>query len=149
MQNYLYVTLSAVIFLTFCQIVLPVGSMKNISKMVIGVVFVVILGLPIIDFLGGNNNYNYQVNFDKNYYYYLDEIENSTIKLEVENILKKQNYNDYEITILEDENGKWVKILLKNVINENESHIDSIEEVKNQITKKCLSTIKGVEILIE
>ena len=149
MQNYLYITLSAVIFLTLCQIVLPVGSMKNISKMVIGVVFVVILGLPIIEFLSGNNNYNYQVSFDKNYYYYLGEIENSTIKLEVENILKKNNFTDYEIFIENVENEKIVKIFLKNVINENESHIDSIEEVKNQITKKCLSTIKGVEILIE
>ena len=149
MQNYLYITLSAVIFLTLCQIVLPVGSMKNISRMVIGVVFVVILGLPIIEFLSGNNNYNYQVSFDKNYYYYLVEIENSTIKLEVENILKKNNFTDYEIFIENVENEKIVKIFLKNVINENESHIDSIEEVKNQITKKCLSTIKGVEILIE
>ena len=121
MQNYLYITLSAVIFLTLCQIVLPVGSMKNISKMVIGVVFVVILGLPIIEFLSGSNNYNYQVSFDKNYYYYLDEIENSTIKLEVENILKKNNYKDYEIFIENVEKEKIVKIFLKNVINENES----------------------------
>lgn len=149
MQNYLLVTVSAVIFLTLIQIVLPVGSMKNISKMVVGILVVVILGLPIIEFLKGNKNYNFNFEFDKSYYYYLDEIENSTIKSQVNNVLNKYNFNDYEIKIENQENIKNLKIFLKNVIIENDAHIDSIEEVKNEIAKKLTSTIQGVEIIIE
>ncbi len=149
MQNYLYLSVSAVIFLTLIQIVLPVGSMKNVSKMVVGVLFVVILGLPIIEFLNGNKNYNFNYEFDKSYYYYLDEIENATIKNEVISLLNKYNFNDYEIEIVNQEENKIVKIFLKNVIIENDAHIDNIEEVKNEIIKKCLSTVKEVEIIID
>ncbi len=149
MQNYLIVTVSAIIFLTFCQIILPVNSMKNISKMVIGIVFVTVLALPIIDLLNGKNNFNYKITFDENYYYYLDEIENSTLRFDVENVLKKYGYNDYEISIIEDENLKTVKILIKSELNENGVHINNIEEVKNEILKKCTPIIKGVEITVE
>ncbi len=149
MQNYLLVTVSAVIFLTLIQIILPVGSMKTISKMVVGIILVVILGLPIIEFLNGNKNYNFNFEFDKSYYYYLDEIENSTIKSQVSSVLNKYNFNEYEIKIESQENIKNLKIFLKNVIIENDEHIDSIEEVKNEIAKKLTSTIQGVEIIIE
>ncbi len=149
MKDYLFVSVTAVIFLTFCQIILPVNSMKSVTKMVIGLIFVSILSMPIIQLLSGNANFNYQFEFDKSYYYYLDEIENSTIKIEVENILKKYDYNSYEILIEEENENKNLKILLKSVINDSQNHINNIEEIKSEITKKCLGTIKGVEILIE
>ena len=41
MQNYLVVTLSGVIFLTFIELILPKGSMKEVSKMVTSLIIVV------------------------------------------------------------------------------------------------------------
>ncbi len=149
MQNYLYITVSAVIFLTLCQTILPNGSMKNISKMVVSIVFLIVLALPIIELISNSDNFKPNFDFDKSYYAYLDEIENVTIKNEVENVLKKYNFSDFIIQVETNDNKKIVNIFLKNVINENIAHIDSIDKAKDEILNKCLSNIAGVEFLIE
>lgn len=149
MQNYLVVTLSGVIFLTFIELILPKGSMKDISKMVTSLIVVAVIVMPLISIIKGDYDKNNEFNFDKNYYEYLEKIEEKTLLSQINSCLKQKGYNEFEIYIKsENNNEKNITIIFNSLgIISEQDHINNVEELKKNLIKNYSDKYKNVIII--
>lgn len=149
MQNYLVVTLSGVIFLTFIELILPKGSMKDISKMVISLMVVVIILLPLISIIKGDYIQNKEFNYDKNYYEYLQKIEEQTIINQINTTLKQQGYTDYEINFSLENNGEKNITIIFNTLGiiTQTDHINNVETLKETLQKYYKDKYQNIIII--
>lgn len=153
MSNYLFSTLSIIIFLAFLDIIISKTKNGKMVRTITSLIAVSMLVLPIVSIIKGDNN------IVKNGYYseylneYLVNLEKKVISTKIKNALKDFEYDvlSVEVDFNNSEDQlivKKVKILLdESVISENISHIDIVESVE-----KLLETVvdpQKVEIKIE
>lgn len=153
MSNYLFSTLSIIIFLAFLDMVISKTKNGKMVRTITSLIAVSMLVLPIVSIIKGDNN------IVKNGYYseylseYLVNLEKKVISTKIKNALKDFEYDvlSVEVDFNNSEDQlivKKVKILLdESVISENISHIDIVESVE-----KLLETVvdaQKVEIKIE
>ena len=138
------------------DVILPRGEVQNYVKKVFGIVIVVVVCMPIVNFLGGDFSldeiiYGDGYEIDKNYVHTVNNLRADTVENYFENFIKDEGY---ECSVNCDiSTGRYhLEIIFQNdVLNGSEEHINIIEKVydlasylcgsdKDEVIIRCLST---------
>lgn len=152
MKDYLIVCTLSIILFSLLENMLIKGKFFKIIKSLFSIICILLISYPIINLL--TNNYgDINVNFDENYTNHLISIEENTVELEVENIIKKSGYMPKNIEVIaQNDNGyvtvKKIKVIIDGeVIIENNEHINITKQVQNLLKDNCYNC--ELEVLIE
>lgn len=153
MKNYLLSVIHAVIFIVVAEFFTVKGKNGKLTKMVLSLVTISIFFSPISKILSSENNFS--VNLNENYYNYLINLEEETLKNEIISAVKP-NYNNLKsvtlnLNCLSGENSTKKVTLTFNCdgINCNTAHINITKEVQNLINEKFNFNSQGVEIIVK
>ncbi len=152
MKNYLIVCVVTILFFSLLENMLIKGSLNKIVKSVFSIICVLIIAYPITNLVKSGFNFA-SVNFNEEFSNHLLKIEENTVELEVKNLLIKNNFSVKNVEVIaENSNGivavKKINVIIKaEVINENDEHINIINQAKKLLEKNCYNC--QLEVIIE
>ena len=149
MKEYLYSVCVILVILTVVEFVAPKSLIGKPVKVVVSLISVAIILNPILKLFSLDDSE--MVLADQNYTNYLIEVEENAISSQVKTLLelKKYEFSNIESQISFNDEGLknyLIKIYFSSqVINENISHINNIEEIKKIISEHLLLNNLSVE----
>ena len=154
MKEYIYSVSAILILLTVVELISPKSSIGKPLKIIVSLISVSIILAPITKLFKEDSSV--EIIENQQYLEYLNDLEEKTVANQIKMKLNssKIEYIKLEIDRLDAENEKikfYVKIYFnKQVINENFSHINSIEEELEVIKKELyLDNVTIEAVLVE
>ncbi|MBR5439656.1 MAG: hypothetical protein IKV61_05540 [Clostridia bacterium] len=152
MKNYLIICTVSITFFTLLENLLINGKLKNMLRSVFSIICILIIINPIANVFNGSINLS-GANFNLNFTEELIDIEENTVKIEVKNLLNKNNIEVKNVIVTANNDSgnvsiKKIKVFLSSkVINENGEHIHLIKQVEELLKNNCYNC--ELEVLIE
>ena len=98
MKNYLIICTVSITFFTLLENLLINGKLKNIVRSVFSIICILIIINPIANVFNGSINLS-GANFNLNFTEELIDIEENTVKIEVKNLLNKNNIEVKDVIV--------------------------------------------------
>ena len=152
MKEYLIVTIVTITIFSLLESLLIKGSLNKLVKSIFSLICVLIIAYPTLNLIKGEN-LNTNISFNEEFTAHLLKIEENTTKLEVQNLLNKNQITAKNVEImLNNSDGaitvtKIIVTIQSKVINENGEHIIIADQVKKLLEKNAYTC--EIEVVIE
>ena len=152
MKEYLIVTIVTITIFSLLESLLIKGSLNKLVKSIFSLICVLIIAYPTLNLIKGEN-LNTNISFNEEFTAHLLKIEENTTKLEVQNLLNKNQITAKNVEImLNNSDGAItvtkIKVTIQSkVINENGEHIIIADQVKKLLEKNAYTC--EIEVVIE
>lgn len=137
-----------ILFMTAIELVLPENSIKRYAKFVLGLIFIVVVINPIINFVNQDNNLYKDISVNENYIDKFDDYLNNNFE-EYSERARKTTIESFELNL-----SKNCKILLENKFKNNKFDVETSGiydagdfKIQEIIVRAQESGIKKVEII--
>ena len=152
MKEYLIVTIVTITIFSLLESLLIKGSLNKLVKSVFSLICVLIIAYPTLNLIKGENLPT-NISFNEEFTAHLLKIEENTTKIEVQNLLNKNQISAKNVEIMLNNNDgvitvTKIKVIVESkVINENGEHIIIADQVKKLLEKNAYTC--EIEVVIE
>ena len=148
MKEYFSSVITITFFLCLIDGILPKSKNGKVVKNVIAILSVTIILSPILNIFNSNLDLFNNTEILNNYSSYLIEYKKTTMVNEISYLLENNGYDVLSVEIKSKNDGNIIQVfLLNNGINDQNEHIDSIENAKNLILERLY--LDNWEVLVE